>query len=128
MCFSADVLDRLLSREADIIAGAYKYRHPGGEYVVCLTDKSNGKEATIPDKLFTAYAAGTGCMLIKMSVFDKVPRPWFSFGPPEMQIGEDMILTKDALIGYLNLLIKEILIKWLILMILLALAVTDLNI
>ena len=96
MCFSADVLDRLLSREADIIAGAYKYRHPGGEYVVCLTDKSNGKEATIPDKLFTAYAAGTGCMLIKMSVFDKVPRPWFSFGPPEMQIGEDIFFCKKA--------------------------------
>ena len=96
MCFSADVLDRLLSRDADIIAAPYKYRRPDGEYVLLLTEKSNGKEIKIPDTLFTAYAAGTGCMLIKMSVFDKIPRPWFAFGNPEAQIGEDIFFAKKA--------------------------------
>ncbi|KKQ75523.1 MAG: hypothetical protein US97_C0039G0012 [Microgenomates group bacterium GW2011_GWF1_38_5] len=95
-CFSADVLERLLSREADIIAAPYKYRNESGDWVLCLTEKSNAHEKEIPDKLFTAYAAGTGCMLIKMSVFDKIPRPWFTLGPPEMQTGEDIFFCKKA--------------------------------
>jgi len=96
MCFSADVLDRLLARDADIIAAPYKYRRPNGEYVLFLDEKSNGKETKIPDTLFTAYAVGTGCMLVKMSVFEKIPRPWFAFGDPEHQIGEDIFFCKKA--------------------------------
>src|SRR3990167_7291461 len=96
MCFSADVLERLLSRDADIIAAPYHYRHPGGEYVLFLDEKSNGKEKAIPDKLFKAYASGTGCMLIKMSVFDKIKRPWFAFGDPEMQVGEDIFFCRKS--------------------------------
>ena len=96
MCFSADVLDRLLGRDADIIAAPYRYRRAGGEYVLFLDEKSDGKEKQIPDTLFPVYAVGTGCMLIKMSVFDKIPRPWFAFGDPEAQIGEDIFFCRKA--------------------------------
>ena len=47
MCFSADVLDRLLGRDADIIAAPYRYRRAGGEYVLFLDEKSDGKEKQI---------------------------------------------------------------------------------
>ena len=96
MCFGAEVLDRLLSRNADIIAAPYKYRNDSGDWVMLLTDKSNGHEKDIPKDVFTAYAAGTGCMLIKMSVFEKIPRPWFAFGPPEEQVGEDIFFCRRA--------------------------------
>jgi hypothetical protein len=45
-------------------------------------------------------ATGTGCVLFEMSVFKKLPRPWFRFRPnPDSEyggiVGEDIGLCSD---------------------------------
>ena len=72
MCFDARVLGRLLEDDKDIVGVMYKTRD--------LTDDTTVKllpDTGILDHLFKCSAVGAGCMLIKMSVFKKLDRPYF---------------------------------------------------
>ena len=97
MCFSPLVLQRLLSHDKDIVGGVYHYRRLPKEPVVRFVDE-NGEPTfkEIPKEPFKCFALGTGCLLIKMSVFDKLKRPWFWFGDGKNQIGEDLWFCKSA--------------------------------
>ena len=101
MCFSPLVIERLLSRDKDIIAGLYYHRRLPLEPVVGMINEE-GLPMTlkeIPKDIFKCYAAGTGCMLIKTEVFKRMPKPWFFYEPPneiDDGIGEDTWFCKKA--------------------------------
>ena len=100
MYFHPEVVDILLKRDKDIIGVATNYRSLPLTTTVKVADTEGnlvGKE--YPDKLFTCYAVGTGFMLIKTSVFKKIPHPWFFLESDEegnMKTGEDVWFCKKA--------------------------------
>lgn len=109
MVFPPDALHRLLAHDKDIVGCVYKRRvAPHGVLGNLVEPQSKG--------LTLAYELGMGCMLIKLSVFDKLEAPFFrtpaipSFDkvPPELDgfwlddckpptlLGEDYYFCKAA--------------------------------
>lgn len=90
MMFPPDTLKRLLEREKEIIGVEYnKRKFPLQTVTAYLPDVE--KSETEP---FKVGVAGTGVMLIDLSIFDdeKMGKNWFSFGrnaEGENVIGED---------------------------------------
>ena len=91
MKFQPHVLSKLLSHDKDIIGGMYYYRYlpltpmlkyykPDGEWTSKL-EESAIKE--IPNELFEVAACGGGMLLVKMSVFNKLKRPYFAMEQDE---------------------------------------------
>lgn len=84
----------LLKRDKDIIGAPYNFRSfPLRTTAVPLSDIS---DKTQP---YRCEAIATGFMLIKLSIFDKIPKPWFNFGrnaEGEMVMGEDAWLCQKA--------------------------------
>lgn len=85
MIFPEDGISRLLSHDKDIVGGNYNIRldPTSGEFsgptVKMLV---NGEPVSMiakdfPTELFKCYALPLGFMLVKMSVFDKLTRPYF---------------------------------------------------
>jgi hypothetical protein len=73
--FPADTLCRLLSHNKDIVFGKYSRRETEPKSLVMGLD---GKLVTdFPSGLFPCASGPAGCMLIKMSVFANLPKPWF---------------------------------------------------
>lgn len=67
---------KLLKEDRDIIGADYNYRElPLRSVTTPLTERSNG--------LFKCKGLGTGFMLIRLSVFDKLEQPWFAFDKDE---------------------------------------------
>ena len=75
MSLPGDALAKLLEQDKDIIGADYnKLKEPIERIAVPV-------EAPAPtDAPFKAEALGTGFLLIKMSVFDKMEAPWFMWG------------------------------------------------
>ena len=46
----------------------------------------------LPQEPFKCFALGTGCMLIKMSVFDKIEKPYFYYG----DAGQEGLMSEDV--------------------------------
>jgi len=93
MKFPADTLKRLLAHDKDIITVEYNRRKLPLESVTQpLTERSE-------TELYKAQVIGGGCLLIKMSVFEKLPQPWFNFGRKGYQvvIGEDTWFARTAM-------------------------------
>ena len=80
------------------IVGALYY-HRGGECkpVLMKEGKDGGyywmREDQITNSLQEVAVTGGGCMLIKLSIFDKIKSPWFE---PELQLGTDLQICKKA--------------------------------
>lgn len=98
MAFPSDGITRLLAHEKEIVGAMYNMRSSkepistlkmadkDGNFIAMSSDK-------IPkDRLFKCGALGTGFVLIKMSVFDKLEKPYFWFGMNKDGglIGEDV--------------------------------------
>lgn len=103
VCFSSSVLERLLSRNKDIVGAIYNLRKLPLEPIIRMTnDKGemvSGKQEDLPKDLFKAYALGTGCMLIKLDVFRNIKRPWFFYEKWDDEnegMGEDIWFCKRA--------------------------------
>lgn len=103
MSFTPEVLDRLLFLDKDIIAAPYNLRRlPPQPMIKLMGDDGklrNGNLDELPKEPFKCYAMGTGCMLIKMEVFRKIPRPWFFYEPQSDDyegMGEDVYFCKKA--------------------------------
>jgi len=100
VCFSPETLDRLVARNKDIIAAPYNRRTlPPESMVKMMVDGEivSGNISELPKEPFKCYALGTGCMLIKMEVFEKIKRPWFFYGRyDEEEMGEDIWFCKKA--------------------------------
>lgn len=88
MLFHSDTIKQLLSHDKDIVGvQCHKRKFPLEKVAVPLTEFSESKT-----KLFKCALLGTGILLIKLSVFEKLKLPWFNFGRDkkgELVVGED---------------------------------------
>ena len=97
MVFAPLTVARLLEHDKDIVAALYKVKVIPPRPVTLIEDGRQMTMEEVPKELFKAYATGAGCMLIKTSVFDKTPRPWFSHDRSKDIIeGEDVWFCKQA--------------------------------
>lgn len=86
MILPHDALPKLLAMDKEIAAGIYFLRNGGGQPCLYVKTPVEVKEnpylhtpVTIYDERrpFKVGCPGMGCVLTKMSVFDKVEEPWF---------------------------------------------------
>ena len=91
MKFEPHVVMKLLSHDKDIVGGMYYYRYlplepmlkyfkEDGEWTSKLEESAIKK---IPDELFEVAATGGGMLLVKMSVFSQLKRPYFAMEQDE---------------------------------------------
>lgn len=84
--FPPDGVKRLLEQKKQIIGANYNQRSmPLISTVKMMNDKGEmiGQQGSLqkiplPDKTFKAYAIGTGFMLLDLSIFKKIKKPWFN--------------------------------------------------
>ncbi len=95
MFFPSDALTTLLSHNKDIIGVPYnKRKFPLEGTHQLLVETPHPKTG-----LVRCLSIGTGLMLIKLAIFEKIPEPWFSFGrgsEGELVLGEDVWLCRTA--------------------------------
>lgn len=97
--FPPDGVQKLLARDLDIVGGLYFRRQPPHLPTI---NQLEGDKLIVPtkwpkDKPFEVFGIGTGFLLIKMSVFEKIKPPYFYFcnfhGRP---LGEDIYFCRKA--------------------------------
>jgi len=103
--FERDTLSRLLEADKDIIAASYNRRSLPEQGMV---KDENMKLIDIQGRTFPFQCsyAPTGCMLIKISVFDKLEKPYFFFtlnDNGEMDKAEDYYFCDKARAGGFNI-------------------------
>lgn len=99
MVFDADAAEKLLNRDKDIIGVNTNLRKLPLTSTVKFHNEKGEKVFEPNGELFECQAVGTGFMLIKMSVFDKLPTPWFFYEYDEkgdMKTGSDMWFCNKA--------------------------------
>lgn len=89
-------IEQLLAHDKDIIGAWYNFRTRGlpAEPVGSAIGEASETE------IFKCNVVGTGFMLIKLSVFDKIPEPWFQFGrraDGTLAWGEDAFFCQQAI-------------------------------
>jgi len=94
MVFPADTLKRLMAHDKDIVGATYSKRaapfHP-------LTITEDGKLEQITSGLCRVKLLPTGCMLIRLGIFDKLSAPYFNLGTEGGQLlGEDYYFCEHA--------------------------------
>ena len=93
MVFDEDVIPRMLAHKKEIVAVEYNKREfPLKGVHQPLTEASK-------TALYKAKYAGTGLMLIDLSIFDKLQGPWFNFGRDSqgaLVLGEDVWFCNTA--------------------------------
>ena len=99
MVFPPSTALRLLAHKEDIVAANYIRRQLPAKGVAYETigDWENPLIFEPQDDLVEVEGVGMGCMLVKTSVLDDIPQPWFEFGwTPESNdwLGEDMIFCQ----------------------------------
>ena len=106
MALPLTLLDKLISNGKDICGVAYHPRSETGRTIKYLDEthairledpeiKSNPKYQDV----FECHATGTGIILIKCDVFNKIPRPWFMFeyhDTGQCKLGEDWYFCEKA--------------------------------
>jgi len=101
IAFPVDGILKLLSHDVDIVAGNYSMKQQPPTTTIRM--RENGKFVSYDfnkfpkDKLFEVYGIGMGFMLIKMSVFDKLEKPYFHFKRYEDHLmGEDIYFAEKV--------------------------------
>lgn len=97
MMFPPDTIRRMLSHAKAIVSVDYNKRKFPLESVLTQLNESEQNEET----LYRVAVAGTGVMLIDLSIFtsEKIKLPWFNFGrggEGELKLGEDAWLCYSA--------------------------------
>jgi hypothetical protein len=85
MGFPTNAIEKLLAHNKDIVGTMYNYRFLPPTTVTKFFSEEPQED------VFKVAGAGTGLMLIRMTVFDKLKPPYF---PMEFEEGK-MILTED---------------------------------
>lgn len=99
MQFSPDSIQKLVERDKDIVGGLYFRRQAPHNPII---NQKDGKRLVIPpvwpkNDLFEVFGIGTGFLMIKMKVFEKIPPPWFAFSNLwDKPIGEDIYFCWKA--------------------------------
>lgn len=99
MVFPGWTLRRLLSHEKDIVGGTYLQRNPPHNMLGIWAEGT----VLTNDRIHAIDALPAGCLLIKLSVFDKMAKPYFrtpayeadEHGPARIQ-GEDYYFCEQA--------------------------------
>ncbi len=101
MYFPPTTISSLLKADKDIIGAAYNRRDDqllSTAVPVGMTGAPHPDQ--LPNEPFKCECLGTGMLLIKTSVFDKFPGPWFMFGyEPDgtLRYGEDTYFCQRAI-------------------------------
>lgn len=109
MTFPPDTLERFLCHKAPIVAANCTTR----SLPIVPTAVKNEKRITSAGKTGVEYIdqIGMAVMLVEMSVYDKVPLPWFSFAwdqeYPDTYCSEDMYFCKKAKAAGIKILIDH---------------------
>ena len=92
MIYPPDTIGRLLEHDLDIVGALTFKRYPPFNPVMMRGEKYKLQYVwPYEEGLEKVVATGTGCLLIKMGVFDKIEKPWFEFETIEGKpIGEDV--------------------------------------
>ncbi len=92
-----NLIEKLLVHDKDIIGALYYQRTGGCMPVAMMESGETGYRFLRPDELTGGLqqvdVAGGGALLVKMSVFDRLPHPFFA---PEHQFGTDVQLCRAA--------------------------------
>lgn len=100
MTFDEDALERLLERDKPIIGVDTNMRAiPLTSTVKRLDEKGNMIWEEFPDGLVKCAGVGSGFLLLELSVFDSIEKPWFFFETDETGKtlwGEDMWFCRKA--------------------------------
>lgn len=99
MHFPPSVVEDLLTHDKDIVAASYSTRYLPAKSVA-FTDPNNiDRRLTAKTGLHDVWAVGMGCMLVKNSVYNLLPKPWFShhYNPEYNDFsGEDIWFCNQA--------------------------------
>lgn len=102
MVFEPEAVEQLISRDKDIVGApfAVKFLPTDPFYAVKKSDHLGAKIWEEREEgLFACAGIGTALILIKTSVFDKVPQPWFEIrydNKGVLEWGEDLWFCKKA--------------------------------
>lgn len=98
MSFGSMTVKQLLSHDKDIIGVVGNQKMIPTRPMVWVNDKQLETDE-IPSQLFECQIVGAGCMLINLSIFEKIERPWFAYGIPTKEnpgSGEDVWFCEQA--------------------------------
>ncbi|AFN56543.1 hypothetical protein FBY51_0312 [Zymomonas mobilis] len=97
-----DTITRFLSHNKDIVGANYRRRTE--KFFPTGVEDIKTSEELVDCGLLPAVFIPTGCLLIKMSVFDHLPKPYFFFGLREYEdkdekaiFGEDYVFSVKAI-------------------------------
>ena len=104
MVFPLETLDILVEQDKDVIGPAYKSRKADAKRTAAILEGGFIDLDTVEEdkyqKTFECKAKGTGVLLIKVGVFEKMDRPWFDFVYDKdlgvCTMGEDYFFCKKA--------------------------------
>jgi len=98
MVFDVKAVEMLLEYDKDIVGVDYNMRKLPLTSTVKIHDLQGNKIFDRKEELYECIAVGTGFMLIKMDVFEKVTYPWFFYEQEnnEMKVGSDMWFCNKA--------------------------------
>jgi hypothetical protein len=99
MTFTSEDIKKLIKHNKDIIAGLFFQRRAPFKPLMFKKDARRGRYFNImkyPKGLMEVDAVGTGFILIKRSVFEKLSEPWFLHTNPSKGLSEDLYFCNKA--------------------------------
>jgi hypothetical protein len=94
LTFPHDTLARLLAHGKDIVGGVYVQRVPPHHPLGMTLE---GKHEAVTQGLRRMKIMPTGCLLLRLDIFDKLQKPWFNTrAEGEKILGEDYYFCERA--------------------------------